>query len=63
MPIGWVDILIILVFLFLVFGRKKLPEMSRSMVKGVSEFKKSLTGGGKEKEAQAPLQSSVREEH
>ena len=43
---GWVgpgEILILLVVALLVFGPKRLPEMGRSIGKGMREFKTSLT--------------------
>ena len=46
MPFGigiW-EILILLLVVLLVFGPKRLPEMGRSMGKGMREFKDSLTG-------------------
>lgn len=48
MPFGigiW-EILILLLVLLLVFGPKRLPEMGRSLGKGMREFKDSI--GGKE---------------
>jgi sec-independent protein translocase protein TatA len=44
---GWIgpwEIAILLVIVLLVFGPKRLPEMGRSMGKGMREFKNSLTG-------------------
>jgi len=46
---GWVgpgEILILLVVALLVFGPKRLPEMGRSIGKGMREFKSSLTMTG-----------------
>ena len=43
---GWVgpgEIVILLVVALLVFGPKRLPEMGRSIGKGMREFKDSLT--------------------
>lgn len=42
--IGWQGVLIILVVLLLVFGPKRLPEMGRSLGRGIREFKDSITG-------------------
>ena len=44
---GWIgpwEILILLVVVLLVFGPKRLPEMGRSMGRGMREFKQSITG-------------------
>ncbi len=41
---GPLEIIIILVIALLVFGPKRLPEMGRSLGRGMREFKDSLTG-------------------
>ena len=38
------ELLILLVVILLVFGPKRLPEMGRSLGKGMREFKDSVTG-------------------
>ena len=46
MPFGigvW-ELLILLLVLLLVFGPKRLPEMGRSLGKGMREFKDSISG-------------------
>jgi sec-independent protein translocase protein TatA len=46
---GWIgpgEIVILLVVALLVFGPKRLPEMGRSIGKGMREFKSSLTMSG-----------------
>jgi sec-independent protein translocase protein TatA len=46
MPFGigiW-EILILLLVVLLVFGPKRLPEMGRSLGKGMREFKESISG-------------------
>jgi sec-independent protein translocase protein TatA len=46
MPFGigvW-EILILLLVALLVFGPKRLPEMGRSLGRGMREFKDSITG-------------------
>jgi sec-independent protein translocase protein TatA len=42
--IGWQGLIIILVVLLVIFGPKRLPEMGRSLGKGMREFKDSVTG-------------------
>ena len=42
--IGWQGAIIILVVLLVIFGPKRLPEMGRSLGKGMREFKDSITG-------------------
>ena len=42
--IGLPELLILMVFLLLIFGAKRLPEMGRSLGKGMREFKESVSG-------------------
>ena len=42
--IGWQGAIIILVVLLVIFGPKRLPEMGRSLGRGMREFKDSVTG-------------------
>jgi len=44
--IGWQGLVVILIILLLVFGPKRLPEMGRSLGRGMREFKDSITGSG-----------------
>ena len=44
--IGWQGAIIILVVLLVIFGPKRLPEMGRSLGRGMREFKDSITGKG-----------------
>ena len=44
------EILLLLLVLLLVFGPKRLPEMGRSMGRGMREFKDSLTGKGQDED-------------
>ena len=40
---GFMEILLILVVVLLLFGAKRLPEIGASMGKGIREFKKSIS--------------------
>jgi sec-independent protein translocase protein TatA len=42
--IGATEIIILLLVALLVFGPKRLPEMGRSLGKGMREFKDSISG-------------------
>ena len=42
-PIGYPELLILLVLVLIVFGAGKLPDVMSSMGKGVSEFRKSAS--------------------
>jgi sec-independent protein translocase protein TatA len=48
--IGWQGALLIILVLLLVFGPKRLPEMGRSLGRGMREFKDSLTGNSEDDE-------------
>jgi len=43
--IGFPELLLLGLVVLLVFGPKRLPEMGRSMGKGLREFKDSISGG------------------
>ena len=51
---GWLEILLILVVILLIFGAKKLPEIMGSFGKGVREFKKEIDGTGGKAEDGGP---------
>jgi len=46
--IGPMELVIVLVIALLVLGPKKLPEVGRSVGKGMREFKESLAGENEE---------------
>jgi sec-independent protein translocase protein TatA len=46
--IGWQGAVVIILVLLLVFGPKRLPEMGRSLGRGMREFKDSVTGNDQE---------------
>ncbi|MHB9112282.1 MAG: Sec-independent protein translocase subunit TatA/TatB [Thermoleophilia bacterium] len=41
--LGWPEIIAILVIVLVIFGPKRLPEIGKSLGKGIKEFKKSTT--------------------
>jgi sec-independent protein translocase protein TatA len=44
---GWIglpELIVLLIVLLLIFGPKRLPEMGRSLGKGMREFKDSISG-------------------
>lgn len=56
MPFGisiW-ELLILLVVLLLVFGASRLPEMGRSLGKGMREFKDAVTGAEEKLTSSSP---------
>jgi sec-independent protein translocase protein TatA len=52
--IGWQGLIIILVVLLVIFGPKRLPEMGRSLGRGMREFKESITGGDDDDRREIP---------
>ena len=52
--IGWQGAIIILVVLLVIFGPKRLPEMGRSLGRGMREFKDSITGKDDEQPREIP---------
>jgi sec-independent protein translocase protein TatA len=42
--IGFPELLLLLLVILLVFGPKRLPEMGRSLGRGMREFKDSISG-------------------
>ncbi len=45
MSIGWMEILLIMVIVLLLFGASRLPALARSLGKASSEFKKGRDEG------------------
>jgi len=66
--IGPLEIVVILIIALIVFGPKRLPELGRSMGKGIREFKSSLTGDKDDDDEdvreleRAPSETAVRSE-
>ena len=48
--VGMWEMLVLGLVVLLVFGPKRLPEMGRSLGRGMREFKNSVTGDGKDEE-------------
>ncbi len=44
--IGWQGLIVVLIVLLIIFGPKRLPELGRSLGRGLREFKGSVTGDG-----------------
>jgi sec-independent protein translocase protein TatA len=57
--IGPLEIGIVLVIALIVFGPKKLPELGKSLGKGIREFKGSIGGDGDEAEPQQAIAQPV----
>ena len=48
--VGPVEIIIVLVIVLLIFGPKRLPDLGRSLGRGMREFKDSVTGKDDDKQ-------------
>jgi len=59
--VGFPELLLLGLVVLLIFGPKRLPEMGRSLGKGMREFKDSITGEHKDDLLTPP--SSLTEEH
>jgi sec-independent protein translocase protein TatA len=53
--VGITGLIVILIVALLVFGPKRLPEIGRSLCKGMREFKDSITGS--DDKAELPVRS------
>jgi sec-independent protein translocase protein TatA len=53
--IGITGLIVILVVALLIFGPKRLPEIGRSLGRGMREFKDSVTGKDEPPELAAPV--------
>jgi sec-independent protein translocase protein TatA len=53
--IGPMEIMIVLIIALVVFGPKRLPELGKSVGKGIREFKGSVSGEHDDAEDKAPL--------
>src|SRR5437773_4045475 len=60
--IGWPELLVLILVLLIIFGPKRLPQMGRSLGRGMREFKDSVTGHGDEVRA-ALFEDSPEPEH
>jgi len=52
--IGPLEIIIVLIIALVVFGPKRLPELGRSLGKGIREFRGSITGRHDDEDDQPP---------
>jgi sec-independent protein translocase protein TatA len=54
--IGPLEIVIVLVIVLVIFGPKRLPDLGRSLGRGMREFKDSVTG--KDKDELPPVEEA-----
>jgi len=48
--IGPLEIVLVLIIVLVIFGPRRLPEMGRSLGRGIREFKNSVTGSDEDDE-------------
>jgi sec-independent protein translocase protein TatA len=60
--IGFTEMLLLVGVLLLVFGPKRLPEMGRSLGRGLREFKESVSGHSLDDDEEVPVEPSDLEE-
>jgi sec-independent protein translocase protein TatA len=61
---GWVSIpelILLLVVILLIFGPKRVPEIGRSLGKGMREFKNSIQGKDEDEAQPAEITAAPRE--
>ena len=52
--IGPLEIVVVLIIALIVFGPKRLPELGRSLGRGIREFRGSLGGNDDDEDSPAP---------
>jgi sec-independent protein translocase protein TatA len=58
--IGLPEILVVLVIALIIFGPKRLPELGRSLGRGIREFRSSISGHGDDKDEKPEIESGER---
>ena len=56
--VGITGLIVILIVALLVFGPKRLPEIGRSLGKGMREFKDSISSSSSDEKTELPARSS-----
>jgi sec-independent protein translocase protein TatA len=52
--VGPLELVVVLIIALVIFGPKRLPELGRSMGKGIREFRSSISGKDKDEESAQP---------
>ncbi len=63
MPLGFWEILLIVVAVILIFGAQKLPEFGRSLAKGIREFKSASNENSSDKKDKNDADAKQKLEH
>ena len=59
--VGWIELVIILVIVMIIFGVGRLPEIGGAMGKAIREFRSSQSGDGDSKK-RAELEAETKKE-
>jgi sec-independent protein translocase protein TatA len=51
--VGPLELVVVLIIALVIFGPKRLPELGRSMGKGIREFRSSVTGKDKDEDEES----------
>ena len=54
---GWMELLVVLVIVLVIFGAGKLPQLGEGLGKAIKGFKKSVNEPEPQLEVQAPVQA------
>ena len=54
--IGFPEILVVLIIALIIFGPKRLPELGRSIGKGIREFRSSISGNDDDEKPSKPAE-------
>ncbi|HZO05929.1 MAG TPA: twin-arginine translocase TatA/TatE family subunit [Solirubrobacterales bacterium] len=57
--IGPMEIALVLIIALIVFGPKKLPELGKSLGRGIQEFKGTISGGDDEPAAKPQVEAET----
>ena len=57
-PIGWTELLIIILIALLLFGPRRLPELAKSMGEAINEFRKASSGATSSKKEEEEEKNS-----
>jgi sec-independent protein translocase protein TatA len=57
--VGPLEIVVVLIIALVVFGPRRVPELGRSLGKGIREMRSSLSGIGDEEEAEEPAPKPI----
>jgi sec-independent protein translocase protein TatA len=54
--VGPLELVVVLIIALVIFGPKRLPELGRSMGRGIREFRSSVSGKDKDEESEKPAE-------